>query len=150
MSREVAALDQEELAKVSRLFEALDAAGRHALLGAAKDRQCSAGEVICREGEHGDEFYVVSSGEVRVTADDMGTERELAILGAGTFFGEIAALSGKPRAATVTAVGALALIVFPFTAVRAVLRDHPKAREVLTRAGVQRAEETLQKMLEQE
>ncbi|GAC1601169.1 MAG: hypothetical protein NVS4B10_13090 [Myxococcales bacterium] len=106
--------------------------------------------MICREGDHGDEFYVVSSGEVRVTADDMGTERELAVLGVGTFFGEIAALSGEPRAATVKAVGEPVLIVFPFTAVRAVLRDHPKAREVLTRAGVQRTEETLKRMLDPE
>lgn len=150
MGSDMPTLDHEELAKVSRLFEALDAAGRHALLGAATHRQCRPGEVICREGEHGDEFYVVSSGEVRVTADDMGKERELAVLGVGTFFGEIAALSGEPRAATVTAIGEPVLIVFPFSAVRAVLRDHPKAREVLTRVGVQRAEETLKKMLAQE
>ena len=148
MTPGTASLDHENLAKVSRLFEALDAEGRHALLSSSTHRLCIDGEVICREGEIGDDMYIIASGEVRVTADDLGQEKELSILRAGTFFGEMAALNGQRRTATVTALGDVELVVFPFAAVQAVLRDRPRAKEVLAQAGIQRTEETMQKLME--
>ena len=60
----------------------------------------AAGEAIVRQGEPGDRFYLVDSGTLAVHADG----RELARLGPGDCFGEIALLRGTPRMATVTAV----------------------------------------------
>jgi MFS family permease len=57
-----------------------------------------AGEVIMREGAPGDRFYVIDAGEVSVTH---GSD-ELARLGSGDFFGEIALLRDVPRTASVT------------------------------------------------
>jgi MFS family permease len=63
------------------------------------------GEDIVRQGETGDRFYVVDSGTLAVHADG----REVARLGAGDCFGEIALLRDGARTATVTATDAASL-----------------------------------------
>jgi putative ABC transport system ATP-binding protein len=63
-------------------------------------RHFSAGEIIIREGEPGEEFMLISEGEVEV----IRAEHEVARLGPGDFFGEVALISGEPRNATVVAV----------------------------------------------
>jgi len=63
-------------------------------------RHYAAGEIIIREGEPGEEFMLISEGEVEVIRAD----HEIARLRPGDFFGEVALISGEPRNATVVAV----------------------------------------------
>ena len=67
-------------------------------------RDYRAGEVLFREGERGDEMFVIQSGLVRITKAVAGEERPLATLGHGEFIGEMAILNEKPRMATATVV----------------------------------------------
>jgi CRP/FNR family transcriptional regulator, cyclic AMP receptor protein len=63
-------------------------------------RDFSAGNVLFREGEHGEDMYVIQSGLVQIRRLVGGEERPLATLGRGEFLGEMAILNGKPRTAT--------------------------------------------------
>ena len=63
-------------------------------------------EVVC-QGDLGDRFYVVDGGTLVVHADG----REVARIGPGGCFGEIALLRGTPRMATVTATEPVSLYV---------------------------------------
>jgi putative ABC transport system ATP-binding protein len=62
-----------------------------------------AGQVIFREGDPGDLFYILFSGSVDITQTQGEKEVLLLSLDPGNFFGELALLEKKPRAATVTA-----------------------------------------------
>jgi cAMP-dependent protein kinase regulator len=63
------------------------------------------GEVIIRQGERGDSFFIIVDGETKVSQVTEQGEVEVARLYPSSYFGEIALLTDRPRAATVTAVG---------------------------------------------
>jgi MFS family permease len=80
----------------------------------AEIREVAAGEVVIRQGDAADRFYVIADGEFLVTqrsdaaaasGEPAGEPVELRRMGPGEVFGEIGLLSGVPRTATVTATG---------------------------------------------
>jgi CRP-like cAMP-binding protein/uncharacterized protein YhbP (UPF0306 family) len=71
------------------------------------------GEVVVRQGDPADRFFVIVEGEVEVTREDNGTVNTVAYLGRGKFFGEMAVLMDIPRTATVTARTPTQLLAMP-------------------------------------
>jgi len=67
------------------------------------------GDTVIRQGDEGDRFYLVRSGEMSVFVDDPDGVRPVATLGPGEFFGEASLLTGEPRNATVRALGEVEL-----------------------------------------
>lgn len=92
-----------------------------------------AGEVVLREGEDSDRFYVIESGLVEVTQDGAVLRRE----GPGDFFGEIGLLRDVPRTATITAVENTELVALERDAFLAAVTGEREARsaadDVVTR-----------------
>ncbi len=69
------------------------------------------GDMIVRQGEPGDALYIILAGTVLVSRRDEGGERtDVAHLGPGECFGEMALLAGMPRTADVTAFTDLSLL----------------------------------------
>ncbi|MCC6177886.1 MAG: cyclic nucleotide-binding domain-containing protein [Chloroflexi bacterium] len=62
------------------------------------------GDVIIRQGEPGDRFYLIVDGRAEVVVEYDGESRQVAVLTVGDFFGELALLDSAPRSATVRAV----------------------------------------------
>jgi putative ABC transport system ATP-binding protein len=67
-----------------------------------KKRSYRLGSQIIRQGDEGDEFFLMVDGEVEVTTLERAGGSPIATLGPGEFFGEAALISGEPRNATVT------------------------------------------------
>ena len=64
-----------------------------------KQRTFNAGDTVTAEGQGGVGFFVIESGEAKVTIGG----RDRRTLGAGDYFGEVALLTDSPRTATITA-----------------------------------------------
>ena len=100
----------------------------------ADEVDLQAGKVLIREGERGREFFVLVSGEVEVRRKG----RKIATLGPGSFFGEMALLSKAPRAATVTAVTPIDVLVISDRAFLGLLDKMPELWLKVARALAER------------
>ncbi len=98
--------------------------GRKQLADIAKrfdDATFLAGHGIVTEGMQGPEFFIILDGTASVLMD----QELLATLGPGDFFGEVAALDGGPRTASVRADTQLRCITLPVGGLRPFLLDYP-------------------------
>jgi len=69
------------------------------------------GTTVCTQGDEGEYFYIIKEGEaVCSQVDAAGSEKEVARLSNGHYFGEIALLTSKPRQATVRAANTLKVL----------------------------------------
>jgi diguanylate cyclase (GGDEF)-like protein len=73
------------------------------------ERICQPGEIIIRENEPGDVFYIIRSGHAAVLKGDFQTPTILGFRGIGDSIGEMALLDNLPRSATVIALNTVSL-----------------------------------------
>jgi CRP/FNR family transcriptional regulator, cyclic AMP receptor protein len=98
----------------------------------ADELETAGGYVLTREGKPGREFFVLVEGTVSVTRNG----REVAELGPGDWFGEIALLTYRPRSATATTSSSVRLLVLTDRDFRRVVETTPRiALKVLASAG---------------
>lgn len=70
------------------------------------------GDHLFIEGDEGDKMYIIQSGNIRISKMIEGADHELAVLGKGDFFGEMAIVTNEKRTATATALIKSNLLAF--------------------------------------
>jgi hypothetical protein len=104
------------------------------LLPHMQEQTWEPGQTIIRQGEPGDAFFVIAEGNVRVERSDTtrpGAPVELAQLGPGDFFGEMALLTDEPRNASVVATArSRTLTLTRETFDRLLEQSRPAARQI--------------------
>jgi predicted acylesterase/phospholipase RssA/CRP-like cAMP-binding protein len=119
-------------------FASLDESTRLELAEQLEQVHVAAGEVILRQGDAGDGLFLVVSGRLRVSTAADGAERVLYDLGRSAIVGEIALLTGQPRAATVRAVRDSDLLLLRLSSFTSLVGRSPVLLTELTRLLVDR------------
>jgi putative oxidoreductase len=99
-----------------------------------QELQVSAGTLVVKQGELPKHFYVVISGKLKVYRETLeGIRTDLSVLGPGTYFGEVALVTGTPRTASVEAVEESNLLEISEEEFDLVLDQNPKlARKIIS------------------
>ena len=108
------------------LFEGLGGSDRDALARLCRWQRYAAHQYIVGHQDETNDVYFIVGGRVHVTIfSPSGKEVSFADLGAGKSFGEMAAIDGAPRSATVIALSDTVLASMSAEAFRRVLNDYP-------------------------
>jgi small-conductance mechanosensitive channel len=110
------------------LLSAVTPTGLETIAAATRVHTFAKGETILRHGTAGDSMFVVHTGVVSVRAADA----EVARLGEGDVFGEMALLTGENRAADVVAMSDVTVLEITKDALQPVLRDSPELASTIS------------------
>jgi CRP/FNR family transcriptional regulator len=117
--------------------EQLDALAESGTAVTAED-----GQDVMREGDSGDGFYVITSGNAMVGRGG----QEVARLEVGDYFGELSLFDPAPRNASVTAIGTLSCVVLSRSGFTSVLDKVPELRDALLHGMARRIHELDQRV----
>ena len=99
-------------------------------------------DVIARQGEQGDEMYIIVDGEVRVLAElERGKTEELALRGPGEYVGEMSIISQEPRMASLRAVGDVRMLCIGQKEFEGIIRERPETSLAVIRVLIERLKE---------
>jgi len=111
------------------LFEHCSRKELNVLVDATTEMELREAKLLTQQGELGRHFVVIVSGEVEVVRDG----NRIAVLGPGSFFGEMSLLDGRPRTATVTTLEPTHVLMLTTDAFNEVLATMPSVdRKLLT------------------
>lgn len=122
----------------SRLFSSLPREERDWVAQRLLPLSARPGEKVVRQGASDNALYVLRRGEVRVTTMREGKEVALALLKPHDFFGDVAALRGTARTASVTAVTPVELLGLSKGDLDELVARHPRVRELLEEIQLER------------
>jgi voltage-gated potassium channel len=117
------------------LFQKLGTSVLMEIVRALRPRAVPAGTIICRKGEKGDRMFFIAEGRVSV-ATPHPVE-----LGPGSFFGEMALVTGEPRSATVSALTEVSLLSLYSLDFQMLSSSSPDIAEVIRKTALERRNE---------
>ncbi|HJS59476.1 MAG TPA: cyclic nucleotide-binding domain-containing protein [Vicinamibacteria bacterium] len=106
------------------------------------------GDILVAEGAPGDSLFILSTGSVKAyVRNPKGHYTRVHTLVEGDFFGEISALTGKPRTATLVAAVDCEVLELKKKNLDEITATHPQVREVLKKFHEERARSTIDAMM---
>ena len=111
-------------------------------------RSFARGDTLFRQGDGGEEVFVIRSGRVKVCVRWGRREVILAVMDAGSLLGELSAVDGQPRSATAIALEDVQVDVTSQTDFDALLEQHPRVATELLRLVARRLRDTSHRQLE--
>ncbi|MEP7357912.1 MAG: cyclic nucleotide-binding domain-containing protein, partial [Anaerolineales bacterium] len=124
------------------LFSTLPPAELKQIAAIALEQIHLPGDSIARQGEPGDEMYIIVTGAVRVLATGgPGPSTELARRGPGDYVGEMAVISQEPRMASLVAEGDTRVLCIERAQFEAILRERPETSLAVMRMLIARLRE---------
>ena len=136
----------ESLLARSELFGHLSVRDRRMLASYFTFVNQRPGALIIREGERSDTFYAIKKGKVEVFLGSGANPMQLAVLSAGQVFGEVAAVKGTPRTASVRAMTDCELLKMEGADLKEFLAQNHEVRDMLEKQIEVRAEAVIQKL----
>ena len=125
------------------LFSALDVESAAALRSTMTENKRRKGEVIFKEGDQGDQMFVITAGKVTLAhSSEDGRETLLGVLGVGEMFGELSVFDPSARTSTATALTDVTLLALGRDQLRLWMSSRPEVAEKLLQALAQRLRRT--------
>ncbi|MGB0682742.1 MAG: ABC transporter substrate-binding protein [Magnetovibrionaceae bacterium] len=126
------------------IFEPFNAEQKALVRQRLGHRSFEAGDHVIRAGDPGASLFIVSEGAmlVEIEAED-GSMLEVNRLGPGDFFGEMALLTGEPRAATITAATPSRALEISHDHIQSILNEYPEIADDLSRILTKRTLENI-------
>ena len=125
--------DRAQLLSRIELFKGLTEAERLELSSQMRERLVSEGTTLLRAGDSGTSMFVLYEGllHVTVTAESTGLETRVGRIQAGMFFGEMSALTGEPRSATIVAATDALMFEIDKAQIAALIDRRPEVAHVI-------------------
>ena len=137
----------DTLLATSPIFGMLATEDRRALINKFKLRVFQPGENIILEKERSDQIYLLKNGQAEVFTDKDGVRTQLSLLGPGTIFGEVAALRGIARTASVAARSSVETLELSRSDFHSVLEHKPVLKAKVLDVIAERTRENMNKLV---
>jgi CRP-like cAMP-binding protein len=119
-------------------FQTLTDAQLRTVLYFTQAIEFEAGETVFEKDAAGDSFYLIRSGRAEARVPGFFGAKVIGTMGAGDFFGELALLLDRPRAATVVCVEPTVCLVLARVDLHTMMERHPEIGDEIKAVAKQR------------
>jgi CRP-like cAMP-binding protein len=138
-SRNETVADHIQFLQRIEFLSTLDDGQRSALAQRLAPQLFARGEIIFRQGEPGNTFHIIKSGQVEATVQNSdGHTIHGRVMKAGDYFGEVSLLTGEPRSATIRATEDTEVLTMGKEDMRRMLEANSQLAEHVSRTLTQR------------
>ncbi len=124
------------------IFDEMSAFDLNVVISQLKAEKFQAGQLVIRQGDEGDKFYIIETGELSAFLETNGTSVELERLTAGDYFGETALIYNQPRRASILALTDSMLYSLDRDAFVDLLENFQNMRQLVEKTSTRRIKNT--------